>query len=62
MLKLFKIDYMDDCDDESCLMVAENEDEVKKKFEKEVCSKLSCPMCYFVSEINDVDGHKILVD
>lgn len=52
---------MDDCDDETCLMVAKNEDEVRQRFEEEVFNKLSCPMTYFVFEINEIDGHKIMV-
>ena len=62
MFKLFRIDYMDDCDDATCLMIAKNESEVKQKFEKEIFDKLSCPMTYFVFEINEIDGHKILVE
>ena len=62
MLKLFDIDYMDDCDDEHCLMVAESEEVVREKFEKEVYSGLSCPMAYFVHEITEIDGHKIIVE
>lgn len=30
-MKLYKINYMDDCDNETCLMVANNEEDVKKE-------------------------------
>nr|DAR51018.1 MAG TPA: protein of Unknown Function (DUF1543) [Caudoviricetes sp.] len=53
---------MDDCDNETCLMVASNEEDVKKKFEEEIFSKLPCPMYYFVHEISEIDGHKIIVN
>ncbi len=33
-MKLFKIDYMDDCDDESTLMVAEDQEAVNKNLKK----------------------------
>lgn len=36
MFKLFRIDYMDDCDDATCLMIAKNESEVKQKFVQEI--------------------------
>lgn len=39
-MKLYKINYMDDCDNETCLMVANNEEDVKRKFEEEIFSKL----------------------
>ena len=61
-MKLFLIDYMDDCNFESCLMVGTSEKQVSKRFEKEVFSKLACPMTYFVKEIGMVDGYKILVE
>lgn len=61
-LKLFRIDYMDDCDNESCLMVGTSKEDVSKRFEDEIFSKLPCPMFYFVYEIDMIDGHKILVE
>lgn len=61
-LKLFQIYYMDDCEEYDCLMVAENEESVKKRFEKEVFDQLPCPMDYSVFEVNEVDGHIIFVD
>ena len=61
-MKLYEINYMDDCDNETCLMVANNEEDVKRKFEEEIFSKLLCPMYYFVHEITEIDGHKIIVD
>ena len=60
-MKLFSITWVDDCDDEHCLMVAENEDKVRKRFEKEIFSQCSCPMTYFVREITKVDGFNIIV-
>jgi hypothetical protein len=61
-MKLYEINYMDDCDNETCLIVANNEEDAKRKFEEEIFSKLPCPMYYFVHEINEIDGHKIIVD
>ena len=60
-MKLFKIDYMDDCEDGSILMIAENELEVTGEFESKVYSKLSCPMGYWAEQIDEIDGHKIIV-
>ena len=61
-MKLYLINWVDDCDDEHCLMVAENEDKVRERFEKEVFSQCSCPMFYFVREVKQVDGYNITVN
>lgn len=39
-MKLYEINYMDDCDNETCLMVANNEEDAKRKFEEEIFSNV----------------------
>ena len=50
-MKLYKINYMDDYDNETCLMVANNEEDVKGSLRRKSFFKAPCPMYYFVHEI-----------
>lgn len=60
-MKLFLINWTDNNDDEYRLMVAENEEKIRERFEKEVFSQCACPMFYFVKEVKEVDGYKIMI-
>ena len=57
-MKLYKCDVMEDCEFETVMVVAENEDEAREKAGN---MDWSCPMSIFVFEIDIVDGHKITV-
>lgn len=43
------------------LLVAESGEAVDQKFNREVYSKLSCPMFYHIYEVDSVDGYKVMV-
>lgn len=59
-LKLFCAVYTDDLDDSFKLLVAESQDDADMKFQ-EFYKNLSCPMGYYIYEVNKVDGYRILV-
>lgn len=61
-MKLFRIDYMGDCDDETYLAVGNSTEEVEERETKKLQEKCSCFMGCWVFEINEVDGHKIVVE
>lgn len=63
-MKLFQVDYMDDCEDASYLTVGEDADTVIDILNREVNkvqNMCSCYMGHWVSEIAEVDGYKIIV-
>ena len=61
-MKLFRVDYMDDCDNEIYLTVGNSTEEVEERETKKLQEKCSCFMYCFVLEINEIDGHKIIVE
>lgn len=61
-MKLFKVNYIDDCDFETYLTVGNSKEEVKERIESELRPRCSCLMEYYVVEINEVDEHKIIVE
>lgn len=61
-MKLFQVDYMDDCDDGMYLTVGDSLEEVEERECKKLSSELSCFMGCWVFEVNEVDGHKIIVE
>lgn len=61
-MKLYKVDYMDDCNDDSYLTIGNSKEEVKERENKRLSSKCSCFMGCWVFEVNEIDGHKIIVD
>lgn len=61
-MKLYQVDYMDDCDNESYLTVGNSQEEVEERETKSLSTKCSCFMGCWVFEIDEVDGHKIVVD
>lgn len=60
-MKLFIVDYMDDCDDDSYLTVGESLEEVQKREEEKLYKECACFMYCYVREINEVDGYEIIV-
>ena len=60
-MKLYKVEYMDDCDFESYLTVGNSKEEVEERENKKLSHECSCFMWCFVFEVNEVDGHKIIV-
>lgn len=60
-MKLFCAEYLDDTDEGYCLLVAESGEAADQKFNREVYSKLSCPMFYHIYEVDSVDGYKVMV-
>lgn len=61
-MKLFRVDYMDDCDDETYLTVGNSTKEVEEREKKKLQEKCSYLMGCWVFEINEVDGRKIIVE
>lgn len=61
-MKLFRVDYMDDCDDETYLTVGDSTEEVEQRETEKLQNQCSCFMWCFVFEIGKVDGHKIIVE
>ena len=60
-MKLYKVDYMDDCDDESYLTIGNSKEEVEERETKRLSSECSCFMGCWVFEVNEVEGHQIIV-
>lgn len=61
-MKLFKVNYIDDCDYDSYLTVGNSIEEVEERETKKLSSELACFMELWVFEIDEVDGHKIIID
>ena len=61
-MKLFRVDYMDDCDDDTYLTIGNSKEEVEERETNKLSSELSCFMGCWIFEIDEVDGHKIIVD
>ena len=61
-MKLYKVDYMDDCDIDSYMAIGNSIEEVQEREIKKLSSELACYMGCWVYEIDEVDGHKIIVD
>lgn len=64
-MKLFYVDYMEDMNDNSYLKVGEDFDTEETIKEKELQGHLKDRDCLYyvgVSEINEVDGYKIIVE
>ena len=60
-MKLFIVDYMDDCDDDSYLTVGESLEEVQKREEEKLYEECACLMYCYVREIREVDGYEVSV-
>jgi hypothetical protein len=61
-MKLYKIEYLDDCEDASYLTVGESKEEVETREAKRLQDGLACYMGMWVYEILEVDGRKIIVE
>lgn len=61
-MKLFIVDYMDDCDDETYLTVGDSAEEVEQRETEKLQNQCACFMGCWVFEVNKVDGHKIIVE
>lgn len=61
-MKLFKVDYIGDYECDSYIVVGESEEEVIERETKKLSKEFSCLMDICVFEIDEVDGHKIIVD
>ena len=58
-MKLFCVDYMDDCYDQWYLTVGECKDEVAEREVKRLIDKGVSLLSFHVKEISEVDGFKI---
>lgn len=61
-MKLIRVDYMDDCENDTYLTVGNSKEEVEERETKRLGEECSCFMYCVVFEINEVDGHKIIVE
>lgn len=61
-MKLFIVDYMDDCDNETYLTVGNSKEEVEERESEKLQKECACFMYCFVREVNEIDGHKIIVE
>ena len=61
-MKLYKVNYMDDCDNYSYLTVGSSKEEVEEREVKRLSLECSCFMNCWVHEISEVDGHEIIVN
>lgn len=61
-MRLFRVDYLDDCDFETYLTVGNSLQEVEEREAKRLENRCSCFMNCYVFEIDKVDGHKIIIE
>lgn len=61
-MRLFGVDYMDDCDVETYLAVGDSTEEVEKRETEKLQNQCACFMGCWVFEVNEIDGHKIIVE
>ena len=61
-MKLFLVDYIDDCDNDAFLTVGNSKEEVEERMVEELSQKLSCYMGSWVHEVDEVEGYKIIVE
>ena len=58
-MKLYTVEYLNDCDYETILMVGNSAKEVYAEFEKTISENLSCYMWHTVKEVVNVCGYTI---
>lgn len=58
-MKLFAVDYMDDCNDQWFLTVGESKEEVEEREAERLIDKGVSLLGIFVKEVSEVDGFKI---
>lgn len=61
-MKLFRVDYMDDCDDETYLTVGYSTEEVEQRETEKLQNQCACFMGCWAFEVSEVGGHKIIVE
>lgn len=61
-MKLYRVNYIDDCNFETCLAVGNSSKEVEERVTEKLVNQCSCFMSCHVLEIDEVDGHKIIVE
>lgn len=61
-MKLFRVDYLDDCDEGVYLTVGNSTEEVEQRETEKLENECSCFMSCWVFEIDSVDGHRIIVE
>jgi hypothetical protein len=58
-MKLFRVEVMDDCEEETIITVAESTDQAEEKVKN---MDWSCLMSCIAYEISEVDGYKIILE
>lgn len=58
-LKLFRVDVIEDCEEETILVVADSEEEAEDKVKS---MEWNCLMLCNATEIEEVDGYKIKLE
>lgn len=58
-MKLFNVLVMDDCEEETIVTVAENQEQAEEKVAN---MNWSCLMSCMAYEIDEVDGYKIILE
>lgn len=58
-LKLYQCDVMEDCENETILIVAKSEEDAERQILE---MDWNCFMGVYIFEIIDINGHKILVE
>lgn len=61
-MKLYRVDFMDDAECESYLTVGNSKEEVEMREREILQARCACFLGCWVFEINEVDGHKIIVE
>lgn len=60
-MKLFMVNYIDDCDDDAYLTVGESLQEVEKRERSRLQTECSCLIGCWAYEVKEVDGYEIIV-
>lgn len=61
-MKLFRVDYLDDCDEGVYLTIGNSLQEVEERETEKLQNECACFMYCYVFEVNKVDGHRIIVE
>ena len=59
-MKLFRVDVIEDCEEETILVVADSEEEAENKVKS--MEEWNCLMLCNATEIEEVDGYKIKLE
>ena len=58
-MKLYSVSVMDDCENEDILVVANSKEEAEDKVSN---MDWSCLMCNIATEVDEIDGYKIVLE